>query len=798
MQQCVTDSGDVLYQVDCSGEHVQDDQLRPYQHGLNPVLMGAIDSMLKNGIVPSKVAAQLSDVLKDNPAQAHLLDALPDEPDVLYKKIVSRKKQISNGHNNATEHELNLLVQDRSVSVVGGPAAMNSRIAQLVADVPGGEDALIVLTGADASSVVEMNSYNDNDSDSGSDGDVHADAVPDPVPNQRAAGEGASDGASDSGADDRPGGCTESDADAAGSKFGTSGDADPDAALLVAWDASDISEGFIFSSAAILRNIGVALRDLHPGIHLAIDGTYKILMGPWVLLVLATHTVNMPTSDCGRGSESTHTAVPLLFSIVKSESGRSVSALVHTLQLLARNMFGVDVLSVRSVSMDRSNALRCGIYRRLGTQVKIVNCFAHLVRKSKDKARTFKCKPYYESTIKVDIAALHLCPSEAALVMLADLALSKWDAAGHPRYASWFRKIYMGEGWRGWWVGAAGGAGAGASNNPLEAYNKEIKVHISARSTMAHFLANNVHNLLRAARRRRTPTSMLNEAQHKQKDMICMGSIPRPVIAAAQELIAEPCEYQKTCEVLHPDRVHWHVNASGSRGVAVTMQRIQTRKALCTGTIPDADFAECYTAVMSMHTVSVINSTAQELDLATAATARCALNGSSSGVISSAASTAAVAREGPIISDPFYRCECKGYMTSGFLCSHVLAAYHLDKLLDLKKFAARFEGPVKNGRPLKRTAALVAMEPAATSAGGGDSNGPADKRLRGLNMVGAWVRGCGAFHGLRSGVVLQCKGDVYTVSFPDAEPPCTGDLSATDVVQCYKAQLSFALAQKPA
>ena len=99
-----------------------------------------------------------------------------------------------------------------------------------------------------------------------------------------------------------------------------------------------ITEGFVFSSFAILENIKVAMSDKTEGVSLAMDGTYKLLFNGWVLIVLSTHTVNYTTSQTTKKHTETHSAIPMLFCLVRTEAQPAFDAVLSTLKLV-RTLF---------------------------------------------------------------------------------------------------------------------------------------------------------------------------------------------------------------------------------------------------------------------------------------------------------------------------------------------------------------------------------------------------------------------------------------------------------------------------
>jgi hypothetical protein len=58
------------------------------------------------------------------------------------------------------------------------------------------------------------------------------------------------------------------------------------------------------------------------------------------------------------------------------------------------------------------------------------------------------------------------------------IMMKVWEANGEIEYANWFKSIYLGEGWDGWWCGASGVAGIGETNNFIESINKTIKLMV--------------------------------------------------------------------------------------------------------------------------------------------------------------------------------------------------------------------------------------------------------------------------------------------------------------------------------
>lgn len=142
----------------------------------------------------------------------------------------------------------------------------------------------------------------------------------------------------------------------------------------------------------------------------------------------------------------------------------------------------------------------------------------------------------------------------------------------------------------------------------------------------------------------------------------------------------------------------------------------------------------------------------------------------------------------------FYRCDCKHFYRTGYLCAHVFLCYCIEKVVNIFEYLNALE-PVKGkGRPSKRKKALE-KEKAAEVAG---SNPKRFKKA--IDMIGASVRGVGKYANHRTGFVktartLKQQANVvwYTVAFPDAEGGAltVDSMTAEEVVLCYNEQLRF-------
>ncbi len=548
------------------------------------------------------------------------------------------------------------------------------------------------------------------------------------------------------------------------------------------------TQGCVFTSSALLKNIQIAIRDCAAfGLTAAMDGTYKLLFNGWVLIVLSTHTVNYVTLTCDdtpRTGRDTHSAVPLLFSFVRTECQASFDHVLETLKNVSAVVVAVwacmlffltslmplqtaaklfpsalDV-KVASACMDHSAPTKNAFVEAF-PGVRVVDCWAHVVRKAREKAQSLHCVDYFERIMEPQLQQMNKVGYRPAMHKLAKCAVRQWRTAGHTAYAKWFTDVYLHEDWDGWYCAASGVPGASETNNPLESFNAEIKQQVSEKSTMTHFLCKSLPALLLHCRLKRMPSRICRDVLHNQYHKIKNDPVDRGVIDKAKRFLECGSHNWRRVVVSHArantTQMVYYVNSGSYMGVPVE-ERFRAFH-----NIPEDDgvdtmtFEEATLQYGSLHRVVIIRHPDEE--------------------------------------HAYYKCDCKHFYRTGYLCAHVFLCCCLDKVVDITEFLNDLE-PVKGkGRPSKRTKNLQ-LEDAAQKAG---SN--AKKFKKSINMIGAYVRGVGRFANCRTGFVKNTRTSKeeknvvwYVVAFPEAEggPRTVDDMTTEEVVLCYNEQLRYA------
>ncbi|EGZ13596.1 hypothetical protein PHYSODRAFT_335356 [Phytophthora sojae] len=227
------------------------------------------------------------------------------------------------------------------------------------------------------------------------------------------------------------------------------------------------SFGLILTSRHMLLNIPKAYecqQDI--GVLGATDGTYKLHFGGWTLVDFGTYTTHYSRKQYSK------TFVPWMYMFVKTEHQTAYATLFRTAKHFARLFFGVD-LALAYGSLDRTQGI-ANAFKEVWPDVILLNCYPHLVRKSREKIKLLKDPAFYEDNVLPDIRYLSKARSAKQFKALSKLFLEFWIQQNERDYAKWFEDIYLGDTWGNWFYVAAA-AGITPSQNALEAHHRVIK-----------------------------------------------------------------------------------------------------------------------------------------------------------------------------------------------------------------------------------------------------------------------------------------------------------------------------------
>ena len=264
-----------------------------------------------------------------------------------------------------------------------------------------------------------------------------------------------------------------------------------------------VSQGFVFSSKYLLEQFYSRLTLMPKGIALLLDGTFKLIVNGWVLLVLGMEVIVRGSSgkDNFGGNESfVHSCRPIVFAVFRAENCVSVVEMLKALEIFHDN-WKLSLLPLKdrilSVTIDHSEPLRKGCLEFLGVD-KIIDCYAHMIRNlKKEKSRLKHAQSQSMDIIVAQIQEAHLSRSYEMFKIVTQCIIADLKASEEIEFADWFHTSYLTPPWDTWWIGASGIAGVSASNNAIESFNRCIKrpTVIAKSMSMSLFLTKGIANI---------------------------------------------------------------------------------------------------------------------------------------------------------------------------------------------------------------------------------------------------------------------------------------------------------------
>eukprot|EP00644_Phytophthora_capsici_P000753 jgi/Phyca11/108963/e_gw1.16.241.1 len=291
---------------------------------------------------------------------------------------------------------------------------------------------------------------------------------------------------------------------------------------------------------------------------------------------------------------------------------------------------------------------------------------------------------YYKTNIEINIRQMHHARSSEEFKMLAKLCTDKWREDKQIEYADWFTKVYLSELWSRWHTMSAI-PGILPSQNALESHNRAIKTC--------------------GVRFKRAKTGVvLNDSMPRILTMVgtdcatgpfghyCEGPLPSQMVLRALEHVAPGAywierERKGRKNVLRS--IFFNSTAYLTNGDEVTKDRVTRYCEAKNGIIQQDDTVQGINLFfLSLHQVEVIGDHDEmsrfQFNLAPVITS----------------DKIKEVRE-------LYRCDCKAFMSTGWACSHVVAAMDLNKQFDLDLATTRLPTKKLSGGQRKVPGALT-------------------------------------------------------------------------------------------
>ncbi|ETN14264.1 hypothetical protein PPTG_07897 [Phytophthora nicotianae INRA-310] len=407
------------------------------------------------------------------------------------------------------------------------------------------------------------------------------------------------------------------------------------------------------------------------------DGTYRIDFNRWTLVCFAT--------ACGVYNNRTYrrSFVPWVYMFVRTEHEYAYKTMFTTTVDFAAKYFDYT-LTLKYGSQDHATYI-ANAYKAIWPGIGILNCYPHLSRKAYEKSGLLRDPTFYGNHVDKNIHELELARSPQQFLALAEECTKFWITKHEQEYASWLTTQYLGERW-GTWFCTVAAPGVLPSQNPIESHHQSLKtVCVPSKHAATSVVCNDT-----------LPSVLYLDCDKPIKSFshFAEGPIIGEMVVHARIFVTEknvfkkidPDDEQKiqsfvvnTCEYA----VRYN-NATGQVVNATRAERYLDSKSgkLRKGSrVPD--FQLYYLSLHEVQVLPPVYTSAFRLDL--------------NPIIPTEQIRAIRSR---------YQCDCKGFWTSGWLCSHVLAAMSLMEEYDLKTAVLHLPTRKKSGGQRKVRNAL--------------------------------------------------------------------------------------------
>jgi len=487
----------------------------------------------------------------------------------------------------------------------------------------------------------------------------------------------------------------------------------------------DQSIGFVFTSKALVQYIPQLRGEQEKGFSMECDGTYKLVVTGWVLQVLGTHIVRRASFETStssrRDEEYFHSSRPFLFMFSKTESGYAIQKLLQVYKKVCAEFLNIPS-SIACATMDHSDAIRKAFLDEMTiTSDSILDCWAHIARKVTENRGHIRgdgeTKEIFLKQALEDLSVCHLSRSRSIFNLLTTLLINKWTVDGQKVFADWFKKVYLNK-WGWWYVTASNIPGVLPNNNPMESYNKLIKQsHVCGKPVSFTELVNTtIPNILDmsldlySSNRGRQDRDIRNQGEEIIY-MFVNNFFPIGVLEKAYLFIISPSTcYARAGPDIRANEYSLYVNSKSDLMFQLTQQRIDLfycakyfdENIIVAEDINDGNDDE--TTVMSWFSQKCdelnqnnpsrfIPKSFEEAEMMCNS-------------IHEVTKSSTADQHMPYT----YSCDCKGFMHSGYVCSHILLAYHLDENFPqccLREAMRTIPKVKKRGRPPRRTPPLI-------------------------------------------------------------------------------------------
>ena len=233
----------------------------------------------------------------------------------------------------------------------------------------------------------------------------------------------------------------------------------------------------IATSLALLSNICHAER-LDWMVQAASDGQHCVTRADYKLIILVLIHIN---------EDGQRSAYPVAFGVCKEEKEVSALLIFLNIKKVVQDLFGIKMFG--GYVSDHSAVYINSFRTAFGDDALLLQCWAHILRKFKITERDGNGQylkylsskdpekiKWLRTTAHDDVDLMQWCLTEKSFRVVGKLVYDGWVAAGEEKLADVFFKQYVNDDlYNNWRYSASGIHGCCCSNNPLEAFNLQVK-----------------------------------------------------------------------------------------------------------------------------------------------------------------------------------------------------------------------------------------------------------------------------------------------------------------------------------